>query len=131
MRDVAPHEQFHQIAGGIGAIHAPGFSHQGMQAHCSNTAAAAIAAAAGINPLNHHHIPFNSPSTMMHEVSSGMPYNYAYPPSIAAQRHYGGTVNPAVAAAAAADLFSSWQHQHTYPGVTRDPGSALSLGIYN
>ena len=135
IRDVVPHEQFHQIAHGhpLGAIQGTGLGHPGvgMQAHYSNTAAAAIAAAAsGISPLNHPHIPFNSPSAMMHDVSTGLPHNYHYPaPICAPQRHQGGAVNPM---AAAADFFSSWQHPHTYSGVPRDPGtSALSLGIYN
>ena len=131
VRDPVPHEQFHQLPHGhpLGAIHSTGLAPHGvgMQAHYSNTAAA-IAAAAGINTLNHAHIPFNSTPAMVHDASSGMPHNYAYaPPICASQRHHGGGVNPM---AAAADFFSSWQHPHAYPGVSREPGT-LSLGIYN
>ena len=135
IRDVVPHEQFHPIAHGhtLNAIQSTGLGPHGvgMQAHYSNTAAAAIAAAASMNSLNHAHIPFNSPTAMVHDVSSGIPPNYPYASPIgASQRHHGGAVNPMMTAAA--DFFTSWQHPHTYSGVPRDPGtSALSLGIYN
>ena len=125
-----PHDQLHPITHGhsLGAINSSGLTHPGMQAHYSSTAAA-IAAAAAINPLNHphHHIPFNSPPTVMREVSPAMPHHYPYGTTIpGSQRHHGGAM------AAAADFFSSWQHPHSYAGVSRDTGATtLPLGMYN
>ncbi|CAK8678566.1 unnamed protein product [Clavelina lepadiformis] len=135
IKDVVPHDQIHQMppGHGLGGLHHSGVAHPGMQAHYSNTAAA-LAAAAGISHLNPHN-PFNHPSGVVHDVTTGMPphYGYAPPPTIPPpQRHHGTTVNQ-MAAVAAADFFSSWQHHHPYQGPTRDPGSAaLSLGcMYN
>jgi len=128
MRDAIPHDQLHQIGHShmTGTAH-PGTYHAGVPAHYSNTAAAALVAAAGIGHLNPHH-PFSHAPPMMPDMNPVMTVpQYGYPPSHAMHpppRHHSGPVNP-MAAVAAADFFSSLHHP--YQGTSRD-SSTLPLG---